>query len=46
MTFEDRINLLVVNDFYLHRACSYFGSNRIPCNDRVRMTRLYVGDSG
>ena len=45
MTFEDHINLLIAEDFYLHRAFNHFGSNKFHVMIGKR-TILYLGEGG
>ena len=42
MTFEDSIDQLVEDGFYLHRACSHFGSSKFHIMIG-KGVKLYVG---
>ena len=43
MTFEDRIDGLLENGFYLHRACNHLGPNKFHIIIGKK-ARLYVGE--
>ena len=43
MTFEDNINQLLEDGFYLHRACSHFGLKKFHIMIG-KGVRLYVGE--
>ena len=43
MIFEDRVDWLVENGFYLHRACSHFGHKKFHVMIG-KGVRLYVGE--